>query len=173
MDGIYFPVTIREFGARVYFRDLSEGEITVEGVTVRTKLLNHPGRCLGYRVEYGGRSFSYVTDHVLYPKGHPHYDARYRDELAAFLDGTEVLVTDACYSDEEYKRKQGWGHSSVIEVADLASKARVKALRLFHHDPDQSDEDIDAKLGQAEKRLREQSSPTRVIAPAEGETYHI
>ncbi len=173
MDGIYFPVTIREFGARVYFRDLSEGEITVEGVTVRTKLLNHPGRCLGYRVEYGGRSFSYVTDHELYPKGHPHYDGRYRDELAAFLDGTEVLVTDTCYSDEEYKKKQGWGHSSVIEVADLASKARVKALHLFHHDPDQSDEDIDAKLSQAEKRLQEQSSPTRVIAPAEGETYHI
>lgn len=173
MDGIYFPVTIREFGARVYFRDLSEGEIEVEGIKVRTKLLNHPGRCLGYRVEYGGRSLSYVTDHELYPKGHPHYDARYREDLATFLDSTDILVTDTCYSDDEYKKKQGWGHSSVGEVADLAALARVKTLHLFHHDPDQSDDDIDAKLTHAQKRLAEYAASTKVVAPAEGETYQV
>ena len=166
-------VTIREFGARVYFRELSEGTTDVEGITVRTKLLNHPGRCLGYRVEYRGRTFCYVTDQELYPKGHAYYDARYREELVAWLNGADILVTDTCYSDAEYKQKHGWGHSSVSEVADLAEAAKVKTLHLFHHDPDQADKDIDQKLAHARQRLDELGSPVQVLAPAEGQTYQI
>jgi phosphoribosyl 1,2-cyclic phosphodiesterase/CheY-like chemotaxis protein len=173
MDSIYFPVTISEFGARVYFRDLSEGTTEVEGITVRTKLLTHPGVCLGYRVEYRGRAFCYVTDNELYPKGHANHDPRYREELAAWLGGAEILVTDTCYTDEEYKKKHGWGHSSVSEVADLAAAAKVKTLHLFHHDPDQADDDIDAKLGHARKRLNELGSSVQVLAPAEGQTYQV
>ena len=173
MDSIYFPVTIREFGARVYFRELAEGNADVEGISVRTKLLNHPGRCLGYRVDYRGRSFCYVTDHELYPKGHAYYDARYREDLAAWLQGADILVTDTCYSDEEYKTKHGWGHSSVSEIAELAAAAKVKTLHLFHHDPDQADDDIDAKLAHARQRLRELGSPVQVLAPAEGQTYQF
>ena len=77
--------------------------------------------------------------------------------------------TDTCYSDDEYKKKQGWGHSSVGEVADLAALARVKTLHLFHHDPDQADKDIDAKLAEARAELqRIGASGVECDAPAEG-----
>ena len=47
MDGVYFPVTVREFAADVTYRDLGEGEFEVGGIPVKTMLLRHPGNCLG------------------------------------------------------------------------------------------------------------------------------
>ena len=55
MDGVYFPITFQEFGARVYFHDLDEEELSFGRVKVKSMLLSHPGRCLGYRVNYNGR----------------------------------------------------------------------------------------------------------------------
>lgn len=68
MGGVYFPINIKEFGAMVAFRDLMEEEFEIDGIKIKTMLLNHPGQCLGYRVEYKGRSICYVTDNELYPK---------------------------------------------------------------------------------------------------------
>ena len=58
VDGVYFPITVREFGASVEYRDLSEGAFDVGGLRLRTMLLSHPGNCLGYRLEASGRAFS-------------------------------------------------------------------------------------------------------------------
>jgi phosphoribosyl 1,2-cyclic phosphodiesterase/ActR/RegA family two-component response regulator len=173
MDGVYFPINIKEFASRVYFHDISEESIIVDGVSVRSKLLSHPGKCLGYRVDYNGRSVCYVTDNELYPASSKFHNAYYRSRLADFVAGADILITDACYSDEEYPAKIGWGHSSVSEVANFAAEAKVKNLYLFHHDPDQSDEDIDAKLAKAREILANLGSKTLCHAPAEGDTVMI
>lgn len=168
MDGVYFPITMREFGARVSFRNLTEEKIQVDGVDVSTMYLSHPGYCLGYRLDYQGRSICYVTDNELYTVDLPQYDPVYVDRLAAFCHGADILVTDTNYMDESYPSKVGWGHSCVGEVVRLADKAKVKELCLFHHDPDQTDADIDRKLAVARDMLSAMGSSTRVSAPAEG-----
>jgi ribonuclease BN (tRNA processing enzyme) len=61
-----------------------------------------------------------------------------------------------------------WGHSCVSQVADLAARAGVKRLHLFHHDPDQTDVDIDAKLEETRAELRRLGSTVVCEAPAEG-----
>ena len=33
------------------------------------------------------------------------------------------------------KSKKGWGHSTIEMAAEVAAKARVKQLVLFHHEP--------------------------------------
>ncbi len=43
MDGIYFPIKFKEFGANIHFRDLKEEEFKVDGINIKTMLLNHPG----------------------------------------------------------------------------------------------------------------------------------
>ena len=50
MESVYFPVTIREFGARLMFRDLREETLQFGPVRIDTMLLRHPGYCLGYRL---------------------------------------------------------------------------------------------------------------------------
>jgi phosphoribosyl 1,2-cyclic phosphodiesterase len=168
MDGIYFPVTMREFGARVSFRDIGEQDLEIDGVEIRTMLLAHPGRCLGYRLRAGGRTICYVTDNELFPADLPQHDAHYRGRLADFVSGADILISDATYLDEAYGTKVGWGHSAVGEIVRLGHEAGVKQLHLFHHDPDQTDDDIDRKKEQAGRILQALGSQTTCIIPAEG-----
>lgn len=173
MAGVYFPVTMREFAARVRFRDLNEGTFHWGRVEVRTMLLNHPGQCLGYRVSCDGRSLCYVTDNELYLPGHPSRNEPYRARLAEFISGCDVLITDCTYLDEEYPEKVGWGHSSPGEVVAIAARAQVKNLHLVHHDPDQSDGDIDRKLAQAEAHRQRLGAALAILAPAEGTEFRL
>jgi phosphoribosyl 1,2-cyclic phosphodiesterase len=167
MDGVYFPITTREFAADVQFRDLAEGEYDMGGVQVRTMLLSHPGNCLGYRLEYAGRRLCYVTDNELYPADSPFRSDEYVERLADFCRDADALITDTTYADEEYGRHMHWGHSSVSQVAELAWRARVRALYLVHHDPAQNDEAIDAKLAATQVWLAGRGAATRVAAPVE------
>lgn len=173
MDGIYFPVTMREFGARVSFREIGEQTLQIDGVTVRSMLLSHPGQCLGYRVEVGSRVLCYVTDNELFPPDLPQHNAHYRQQLIAFVKDADVLITDTTYTDEAYRGKIGWGHSAIGEVVRLSHDAGVKQLHLFHHDPDQTDDDIDRKLETAQRLLAALGSATKCVAPAEGDVMSI
>jgi phosphoribosyl 1,2-cyclic phosphodiesterase len=173
MGGVYFPVTMREFAARVRFRDLDEGTFHWGRVEVRTMLLSHPGQCLGYRVFCDGRSLCYVADNELYLPGHPNRNEHYRARLTEFISGCDVLITDCAYLDEQYPEKVGWGHSSAGEVVAIAAQGRVKNLHLVHHDPDQSDEDIDRKLAQAEAHRRRLGGAFTILAPAEGTEFTL
>jgi len=99
MDGVYFPVTVREFAASITYRDLAEGDYTIGGVSVKTMLLSHPGNCLGYRVTYGGRSICYVTDNELYDPGSDFYSDEYVDRLVGFAREADVHL-DASVAQE-------------------------------------------------------------------------
>jgi CheY-like chemotaxis protein len=167
MDGVYFPITTREFAADVQYRDLAEGNYDIGGVRVRTMLLSHPGNCLGYRLEYAGRQICYVTDNELYPKDSPFRSDEYVERLIEFCRDVNVLITDCTYTDAEYERHIHWGHSSVSQVAELAWRARVRALYLVHHDPGQNDDAIDAKLAHAKAWLADRGASTTVVAPVE------
>ncbi len=173
MDGVYFPITLTEFAARTYFRDLEEGTYDVAGIEVQTKLLAHPGRALGYRVNYGGRSICYVTDQELFLNEDTHYDAHYEKTITEFASGADVLITDTTYTDDEYKTKVTWGHSCVSKVCEWADAAQVKQLYLFHHDPDQSDDAIDAKHEMALEALAARNSSVECLAPKEGDCFRL
>ncbi|MCP3981012.1 MAG: response regulator [bacterium] len=173
MNGVYHPLTLHDLGASVSFHDLQEGCVQVDGVEVRTMLLNHPGNCLGFRVEHRECSICYVTDNELFPSDLPQHDAAYADRLLRFVEGSHVLITDCTYTDEEYVTKVGWGHSCSREVAELAHRAAVDALYLIHHDPDQTDDDVERKLMQVRAHLAALGSRTVCHAPAEGETVRI
>ena len=168
MESVYFPVTVREFGARLMFRDLREESLEFGPVRVDTMLLRHPGYCLGYKLTCRNRTICYITDNELYLPNNPQHDARYVQNLANFVRGADVLITDTTYRDQEYPAKVDWGHSCVSQVADLAARAEVKRLHLFHHDPDQTDDAIDIKLDETRAALAKLGSNVICEAPAEG-----
>lgn len=174
MDDVYFPITLKEFGARVYFRDLRQESFTIDNdIRVETLLLSHPGYCLGYRINFKGRSICYVTDNELYLDDHPSFNPKYVADLTKFVSGTDILITDTTYFDPEYKTKIDWGHSCVSKVVELADAAKVKSLHLFHHDPDQDDAAIDLKLSTAREAFRARKSEVECVAPAEGGLFLI
>lgn len=173
VESVYYPVSMKEFGAKHTFHDLTEEKFNINDIQIQTMLLNHPGQCLGYRVQYKNKAFCYITDNELYLEDAPYYNQLAVDHLIQFVHEADVLVIDTTYSDDEYLKKIFWGHSSVSRVIDIADKAKVKLLCLYHHDPDQSDKDIDLKLKHAKSLLKLCSSKTRCIAPREGDNIVI
>ncbi len=173
MEGVYFPITLKEFAARVYFRDLREETLEIDNISVETMLLSHPGVCLGYRIHYNGRSISYITDNEMFLEDSEFYNPHYETRLTDFIRGSDLLITDSTYSDAEYESKVGWGHSCISKVVKLAHSAEIKTLCLFHHDPGQSDDDIDAKLETAQTMLRDMDSTTICVAPKEGDLFAV
>jgi phosphoribosyl 1,2-cyclic phosphodiesterase/CheY-like chemotaxis protein len=173
MDGVYFPIKIKEFSARVYFRDLKEEEFEIDGIRIGTMLLNHPGYCLGYRVSYKNRSVCYITDNEIYPAESDYYNPYYVKQFIDFIRGADALITDCTYTAAEYESKVNWGHSAVEQVATLAGQAGVKTLYLYHHDPGQGDDDIERKLALAKEALRETGGATECLAPVEKQLFKI
>ena len=173
MDGVYFPINIKEFSATVSFRDLMEEEFEISDIKIKTMLLNHPGQCLGYRVEYKTRCICYITDNELYPESSQFYNEFYLKQLCEFVKDSDALIIDCTYNDEEYGSKFGWGHSAVTQVVDLADRAGVKTLHLFHHDPDHTDADIDRIVETAQSILENKNSTTRCIAPKEKQCFKV
>ena len=173
MESVYFPVTVREFGARIVFRDLREETLEFGPVRMDTMLLSHPGYCLGYKLQVRGRTICYITDNELYLPGDPRHNPRYLQQLTNFVKQADLLITDATYRDAEYPAKVDWGHSCVGQVAELAARAQVKRLHLFHHDPDQNDAAIDAKLAEAREALARLGAKLECDAPAEESTLSL
>jgi len=129
-----FPVPIEVFTAETVYKDFTAGETLSPsaGVKLRTALLNHPNRATGYRIESNGRSICYVTDTE-------HVPGRLDRNIIDLARGTDYLIYDSTYTDDEFPRFVTWGHSTWQEGIRLATAANVKALAIFHHDPDHED----------------------------------
>ena len=173
MDGVYFPIEIKEFGATVSFQNLKEGIVSIDGIKIQTILLNHPGHCLGYRIDYKDRSICYITDNELFPKTSRFYNSAYIKKLTTFIRNTDALITDCTYSEDEYAQKVRWGHSSITEVIHLAHRAKVGTLYMFHHDPGQTDAAIDTKNDQGQALLNELRSSTVCVTPKEKQHFMV
>jgi phosphoribosyl 1,2-cyclic phosphodiesterase/ActR/RegA family two-component response regulator len=173
MDSVYFPITTKEFSSKVIFHNISEENFNIDDVLIYTINLNHPGGCIGYKIVYQNKIFCYITDNELPPENSTAYSDFDRNRLINFIDRADIVVIDSTYSDSEYEKKNFWGHSAVSQVVDVLDKAKVKIGCLFHHDPDQTDEDIDNKLKQAQSLLRTKKSSTICLAPCEGETLSV
>jgi phosphoribosyl 1,2-cyclic phosphodiesterase/CheY-like chemotaxis protein len=173
MDTVYFPITIKEFGATLKFHELTIETFYIDDIQIKTTVLNHPGKAMGYRIQYLNKTFCYVTDNELYFNDSSEYHQTDVDSLIDFIQNTDILFIDATYTDADYAKKVGWGHSCISRVVDIADKANVKSLYLHHHDPDQTDQDIDDKLAVARALLSSRNSKTHCLAAKEGENFAI
>ncbi len=134
----FHPVPPEIFRAKVDFRDFKAGDVldVTPQIKIRTAALNHPDGACGYRVEFGGRSIAYVTDTEHLP-GKP--DAN----ILSLIENADIFVYDATYTEEEFTRERGKGHSTWEEGARLADAAGVGTYVPFHHDPSHDDVFLD------------------------------
>ncbi len=140
-----FPVPPEIFAGNITFHDFSAGE-TLEpqpGVKLRTALLNHPNGATGYRIDFDGRSVCYVTDTE-------HTEGRLDENILGLIEGADIMIYDSSFTDEEYPRYKGWGHSTWQEGVRLCDQAGVKQLVIFHHDPTHDDAFMDQVAREAE-----------------------
>jgi phosphoribosyl 1,2-cyclic phosphodiesterase len=143
-----FPVPPEVFRSTLEYRDFNAGETLQpgNGVTLRTAPLNHPDGATGYRVEYDGRAFCYITDTE-------HVPGSLDRNVLGLIRGADLVVYDSMFTDEEYRRYVGWGHSTWQEGVRLCKEAGVKRLAVFHHDPEHDDDMLDGIARELERLM--------------------
>jgi ribonuclease BN (tRNA processing enzyme) len=84
------------------------------------------------------------------------------------LRGSDILMLDTQYTDQEYKSHIGWGHGSISSAVSLAIEAEVQTLYLFHHDPSHTDEMVDAMIESARELALKSGSHLEVAGAQQG-----
>jgi phosphoribosyl 1,2-cyclic phosphodiesterase len=133
MSPPFFPVNLDVMLSTKTFHLLQEAEgISVGDALVRHIPLPHPQVSTAFRVEEHGHSLVFATDTE-------HTAGKLNETLCELARGADVFIYDAQYTDEEYKTKVSWGHSTYTEAIKLARAAGVKQLILYSHDPTHDD----------------------------------
>lgn len=140
MDAPCFPVPFETMQADIEFDIRESGDsFQVGNVDIRTIKQQHPGDSWGFRFEQNGKSIIYSTDSEHGPEfKEPDYP------FVEFFKGADVLIFDGQYTFQEATtEKRNWGHSNHITAVELAARAKVKQLIIFHHEPAHTDREIE------------------------------
>ncbi|MBR4530227.1 MAG: MBL fold metallo-hydrolase [Lachnospiraceae bacterium] len=141
----YWPLMIEEYPADIKYHTLQYhplsnedanggfgmtsmlrlGECTVDGLEVC-----HPGGCTAYRLRYGGKTIIVATDTEIAACGPGEEEC-----LKDFLSGADLVLADCQYTEEEYGRKEGYGHSTIGQWMRLKELCGLRELVAVHHDP--------------------------------------
>jgi len=182
METPFFPVSLRELPSHLAIEELKEMDFQVGKVEVRSKFANHPGICAGYRLFTSSGSIAYLPDNEPYEPLKLHqaprdgiseeeardFAAAERAKMVDFLQGCDLAIMDTQYTDEEYTKHIGWGHSSLSSVVSLGLDSNLGKLVLFHHDPNHDDEMIDKMVEHARALVAQSGKSLEIEAAREG-----
>jgi phosphoribosyl 1,2-cyclic phosphodiesterase len=169
MDGTRcFPVPFAVLGAGITFEtiDKSDGlQFNVGGVPIEACPTNHPGGCFAYAFATDHGRVVFLSDHETGGGDEP--------RILEFIKNARLVIADAQYDASEIDSRRGWGHGSIDEVVDLAIRAGVAELYLFHHDPTHDDEKLDSMLAQAREIAASAGSSLTIRSSVEGDEIHL
>lgn len=145
VDGLmrepYFPIRQEKFQARLHYRQIEDYQrIDLgDGIHITTTRLHHPGGATGYRVDYAGKSFAFITDTTYAPNQRD-------NDIVAFLERVDLFAYDCSYIDEEFPKFASFGHSTWEEASRLRQASGAKRMMGLHHMPFRNDEAL-KKIG--------------------------
>lgn len=144
----FFPIEFNRLASNTRFVRLKPGvEVDIQGFKVTPMEQNHPGKSYGYRFRKKGKVIVYSTD-----AEHKNEQEEDMSPFTNFFEKADLLIFDAQYTfAEACTIKEDWGHSNNLTGVEMAQKARVKHLCLYHQDPGSSDRDLDRLLEDTRK----------------------
>ena len=142
----FFPVALNAVQSRCHYHDLDGSTVELGPLHMKSCPLNHPQGAHAYRLEHAGRAVVIATDHEC-------GDSAIDERLAMFAHGASTLIADAQWTPQDAAAHHGWGHSSWRDAVAVAKRAAVDKLVLFHHDPDRTDDQLDAILSEARREF--------------------
>ena len=184
----YFPVKHSELSADISYHHLQQTQLNLGELKISTHYLNHPILTLGYRFEHEDKVVctAYDTEPFfnLFPEDpeDPAYDEFAAEEgrLAAeeanaeigeFLRGSDILIHDSQYTNDELMTKyRGWGHSSFEWTIRMAGDHDVGRLLFFHHAMERSDNNLEELLEKYRKFSSAEYPNLRIDLAREGTT---
>jgi len=165
-----FPIRLQDLPSRPNLIEINESAFDIGPFHIKSSYICHPGPTLGFRVENEKSVFAYMPDHepalgsAHFPS-EPAWTSGY-----ALAQGADLLLHDAQYTEEEYRPRVGWGHSTMSDALKFAELAAVKKMLFFHHDPSHSDERLQ-QLQQEAMKNNHFSFKTGIAA--EGDVFYL
>jgi phosphoribosyl 1,2-cyclic phosphodiesterase len=146
---------LANFSASIEITELDSQPVAVDGTTVSYCRMPHRGMdTTAYRIEEDGKALVYMTDVE-------HQDGQFSEAALRLTKEAHILIHDVYFDTADYAEVRGSGHSSIESAIDLARKAGVKKLVLFHYSPEYTDDKISAMI----QRYNDQ--PDLTIIPAQ------
>lgn len=157
-----FPVSVRELAAEIHFHELPAHVIEIGEFVIKAQLIIHPNPTIGYRIQCAGTSVTYLPDHepALGGRTFP-YDKSWTSGYL-LAEGTDLLIHDTQYTEEEYKARIGFGHSSIKHAFQFSKLSEVKHFVPFHHDPTHNDDQLDRLFEATLRNLQ----PSYAVTPS-------
>jgi len=152
---------LRKSWEQILYEDgVEQKNYDVPEVIVTTHRNQHPNGGSFYKLSYEGKSVCYVSDTECDPD-----NPQFIEDLISYVQGCDLLIMDTNYTRDEYEgrvggfSKKGWGHSSWQDGVEVAQRAGVKKLCLFHHNAERTD------IEQAEiEKMAQQVFPATIAA---------
>ncbi|TYO88898.1 MBL fold metallo-hydrolase [Oceanicella actignis] len=142
----FFPVHPLQMETVRYARFDPTRPFELCGMRITPGLSHHPGGCCAFRIEGPDGAIAIIGDHE---HGDPEADAR----MAELARGADLLLYDGAYDDDDFARRRGWGHSTWQHGADFAREAGAGRALIYHHQPEHSDDELDAIEARLRRRL--------------------
>ena len=150
LDGLYsppyWPLSLTALGGDVRVLPqafpLQIGEINVDSMEGC-----HPGGVQCFRIRCKGKTLVYATDFE--------HEEPYFSDLIDFSKDADLVLYDAQYTQEEYEKRKGFGHSTAEKGLELLDRSGAAQLLLIHHDPNHADEqllEMEAQIGRENVR---------------------
>jgi phosphoribosyl 1,2-cyclic phosphodiesterase len=165
-----FPVKYADITAELSYPDAYPQDFEIGSVTVVPIALNHPNGGSGYKFIEDGRSFVFLTDNEL---GYVHPGGLAFGDYLEFAEGADLLIHDAEYTPAEYKKFIDWGHSVYTDTLELAQKAGVKKLGLFHLNQERTDQQMDEIVKDCRERIAEKGDNLECVGVASDMVFEI
>ncbi len=159
MEGPNFPVSLHQLGAQFTYSDIVPGQavsIKAADGSVIAKVTcaagRHPNGVLVYRLDDLRKKTS-----LVYATDTEHHSEKMDLNIGDLAKGADLLIYDGMYTPEEYEAKyKGWGHSTWEKGFELAKYAGVRKYVVFHHDPNHTDDFLDAYEAEVKGKCRAQ-----------------
>ncbi len=165
-----FPVSYTGLQASLIFEDLTNKSFVIDSVTVTPLRISHPNGGCGFKFTEGNKSFVFLTDNEL---GFRHKGGLEFNDYVKFVDRADLLIHDAEYTGIEYSNVIGWGHSSCEDVLDLATRAKVKDLGLFHLNQERTDQEMDKMVKECRETQKHKKSTINIFAVSADMIFHL
>jgi ribonuclease BN (tRNA processing enzyme) len=145
MSPPHFPIGPEGLRGQWRFAAIEPGRCELEGFSVLALEIPHKGgRTFGFRIEAGGASIAYLSDHgptALGPGPDGHGERH--DAALQLAAGVDLLIHDAQHTAAEFPAVAHFGHCSIDYAIALGRQAGAAHVLLFHHDPGHDDGFLD------------------------------
>lgn len=152
----FWPVSLEKAPAELIWHEIAPNACIMlsETAEIQTFPADHPDGSLLYRLNAAGESLVYGLDCEL--------TETVRRPYMDFVRGCELLIFDGTYTEEEYPKVRGYGHSTWEQGIEIKNACGIKTLCISHHDWGRTDEE----LAELEKKI--QNSVSQAFFAREG-----